>query len=623
MKKLIYSLAFSLVLLSCKSTQPVAEVDQPIVASLDLVNVQDDRILVTVNPDRFSTDSTVFYIPKIVPGTYSISNYGKYAENLKAYNYDGEEISVERISENSWSIPDAEDLDKVSYWVNDTYDVQGEGDIYSMAGTNILEGQNFMLNLHGFVGYFQDMKEEDYVIKITRPSDLIAGSALEIAETIPVEGTDAKTDIYSVDRYFGVTDNPIMYAEPDTVSFDVQGMEVLLDVYSPNDKFSAEGLQPAIERMVRAQKSFLGPIDDTEKYAILLYLSATPGQNDAGNFGALEHHTSTVVVMPEVMPEAALKQSLTDIISHEFFHILTPLGVHSEEVHYFDYNDPEMSKHLWMYEGVTEYFANLFQVNQGLINEEEFYERMMQKIKTSKAYDDTMSFTEMSENILEDKYSGSYGNVYQKGALIGMALDIRLRELSNGEMGLLDLMKELTERYGKDKPFNDDQLIDVIVELTYPEIQQFFDKYVVGTTPIPYDEFFRKVGLQIEEGEVSVDYFLKDNATPYITLNQQGAIVVRNDLELNSFLKQVGLQGGDIIKSINGKTYNAQNVYELITDSQNFKVGEPITFTIARDGEEIVLESEITEPTAMGTRISEIPGASSEQIELRHAWLNG
>jgi predicted metalloprotease with PDZ domain len=31
-----------------------------------------------------------------------------------------------------------------------------------------------------------------------------------------------------------------------------------------------------------------------------------------------------------------------------------------------------MSEHLWMYEGVTEYFANLFQINQGLITEEDF-----------------------------------------------------------------------------------------------------------------------------------------------------------------------------------------------------------------------------------------------------------
>jgi predicted metalloprotease with PDZ domain len=62
---------------------------------------------------------------------------------------------------------------------------------------------------------------------------------------------------------------------------------------------------------------------------------------------------------------------MMDVVSHEFFHIVTPLSIHSKEIQDF-YNDPKMSEHLWMYEGVTEYFANLFQINQGLITEEDF-----------------------------------------------------------------------------------------------------------------------------------------------------------------------------------------------------------------------------------------------------------
>ena len=618
----MYALAITFGIYGCKSVPPTTTPEQPIIATLDLVNVQDDKVQVTVDPERFTTPETVFYIPKTVPGTYSTSNYGKYSEDFKAYDYKGNELEVIKIDENSWRIPNATELDKVSYWVNDTFDVEGEGGIYSMAGTNILEDQNFLLNLHGFVGYFSNMTEEEYQVRIQRPSALIAGSALTIDNTIASE-EGYKTDVYNLDRYFEVTDNPIMYAEPDTVSFDVQGMEVLLNVYSPNDKFSAAELKPAIQEMISAQKSFLGEIDDTDKYAILLYLSANPGQNDAGNFGALEHHTSTVVVLPETMGKKELEKSLTDIVSHEFFHILTPLGVHSKEVHFFDYNDPQMSKHLWMYEGVTEYFANLFQVNEGLIEEQEFYDRMNQKINTSKRFDDTMPFTVMSENILQEKYQDSYYNVYQKGALIGMALDIRLRELSDGQMGLLDLMKKLSEKYGKDRPFEDDQLIDDIVNLTYPEIREFFDKYVSGTTPIPYEKFFGKVGLEMKESEVPSGYFLKNQSSPYITLNLDGNIVLRNDIVPNSFHRHVGLQPGDVIKSINGTVYNAQNVYDLIKAAQTWTAGDEFTAVIERNGEKITLESTVVEPTAPGVRIEEIPSASSEQIELRHAWLKG
>ncbi|MGA8853436.1 MAG: peptidase M61, partial [Christiangramia sp.] len=459
MKKILLGVATVSLLFACKTqnvTKPQTE--QPTIANINLVDVENDKVWVTVDPDRFTIDSTTFFIPKTVPGTYSTDNYGKFSENFKALNYKGEEMKFVKIDKNSWAISDAKNLDKVMYQVNDSFDWEDEGGVYSMAGTNILKDKNFLLNLHAFVGYFDKMKEKAFRLEIKRPAGLIPGTALTVDNTIDSEDKKTKTDIYNLDRYFEVTDNPIMYSSPDTTSFMVQDMEVLIDVYSPNDKFSAESLKPAMEKMIRAQKKFLGDINSTDKYAILIYLAATPGQNDAGNFGALEHHTSTVVVMPETMEAEALDNSLTDIVSHEFFHIITPLGIHSNEVHYFDYNDPKMSQHLWMYEGVTEYFANLFQVNQGLISNQEFYDRMVDKINISKRFDDTVPFTVMSKNILTDEYKDSYYNVYQKGALIGMSLDIRLRELSGGKMGILDLMKKLNAKYGKDKPFNDEDL---------------------------------------------------------------------------------------------------------------------------------------------------------------------
>ncbi len=91
-----------------------------------------------------------------------------------------------------------------------------------------------------------------------------------------------------------------------------------------------------------------------------------------------------LVVLPEQMPIEALEKAMIDVVSHEFFHIVTPLNVHSKEIQYFDYNDPKMSEHLWMYEGTTEYFANLFQIQQGLIDEADFYKRIVDKINNSK-----------------------------------------------------------------------------------------------------------------------------------------------------------------------------------------------------------------------------------------------
>jgi len=622
MKKLVMGLAAASMLFACKTQKnPQATIEKPVLAQLDLVNVENDKVWVTVDPAEFKTESTIFNIPKTVPGTYSEDNYGKFTESFKAIDYKGNELSFEKINDNSYKIEKAANLDKVMYLVNDSFDWEEEGGVYSMAGTNILKDKNFLLNLHGFVGYFDGMTEKKYQLEIVRPEDLVAGTSLTIASTKNSETGNSKTDVYNLDRYFEVIDNPIMYSKPDTTSFMVENMQVLLSVYSPNEKHSAQTLKPGMEKMIRAQKEFLGDINSTDKYAILVYLSE--GEGDASNYGALEHHTSTVVVMPESMDASSLDKSMTDIVSHEFFHIITPLGIHSNEVHFFDYNDPKMSKHLWLYEGVTEYFANLFQVNQGLIDNKEFYKRMNQKITTSKRFDDTVPFTVMSENILTDEYKDSYYNVYLKGALIGMGLDIRLRELSGGNMGILDLMKKLNAKYGKDKPFNDDELIPTIVELTYPEIQNFFDQYVTGQTPIPYDEFFAKAGIEEQEQMTEVGFFLKGQQ-PYITANQETMqIVFRGDTEFNTFLKELGVEGGDVIKSVNGEEYNVQNVYELIRKSQEWKEGDDFTMTIVRNEEEMQMKAKVSTPMDTQMTLSEVQNADGDKIELRNAWLKG
>ncbi|MGM0933511.1 MAG: peptidase M61 [Bacteroidota bacterium] len=619
MKKKLIGIAVITALLGCKSTNTTVDTNRSITANLNLVDIRDDKVQVVIDPDVFSLNETVFYLPRIVPGSYAIDDFGKFIEDFVAVDYEGNTMEFEKIDENSWFIPNAKELDKVTYWVNDTYDIEGEGGVFSPLGTNISEGENFMLNLHGFVGYFENHEEDDYILQIKRSESLIPGTALRNIDSKKTKGV--VMDVFSVDRYFQVSDNPIMYSRPDTAKAFVEGVELLFNVHSPNKVTSAKKLMPGVEKMIRAQKNFLGEIDNTSKYAILLYLSDKT-KPDASGTGALEHHTSTVVNLPETMAPRKMKEVMTDIVSHEFFHILTPLNVHSNEIHYFDYNEPEMSEHLWMYEGVTEYFANLFQVNQELISEENFYERIMEKIRTSKRFNDTMPFTIMSENILQDEFKDSFYNVYQKGALIGMALDIRLRELSDGESGLLDLMKRLSSKYGKNNPFEDEDLIGEIVDMTHPEIQDFFDTYVSGTTPIPYDDFFNKVGLRKIQVEKETGYF-KNGNMPYINaeIGSEELFFIKG-ISYNSFLRELGVQGGDIIISINGTKYGLPNVEDLFVDSKGWEEGEKISMTVERNGKEITLEGKAFQPKMKTMALTEDDSFQSiRKSELRKAWL--
>ena len=619
MKNILVIILVALIFSGCGSGKAVVNAENTaITTTIDLVNVKDDKVLVSLDPGAITSDEINFYIPKTVPGTYSTDNYGKYIEGLKAFDYDGKELAVSKSDENTWNITGARGLDKISYYVNDTYDSEGEQEeaVFSPAGTNILAGENFMLNLHGFVGYFDGLKEVPYALNIKVPEGLSATTSLKKRVDATVDA-----DTYLADRYFDVIDNPIQYIKGKSESFKINDITVTLSVYSPGGTYSAIDFKPRMEKMMAAQKSFLGDIDGTKEYNILLYLSSLE-ETDAQGFGALEHHTSTVVVFPEQLPKDQLEQAMVDVVSHEFFHIVTPLNVHSEEIQYFDFNDPEMSAHLWMYEGTTEYFSNLFQIQQGLIEETEFYDRVKEKISNAKAYDDAMSFTTMSKNILENPYKDNYANVYEKGALINMALDITLRELSNGEKGVLWLMKELSRKYGNNTPFKDNRLIEEIVAMTYPEIGEFFNIHVIGDTPIDYKTYLAKAGLQSVEHKVKTSYFLMGEI-PFIDIDMgnDNDIYIRRGIQLNSFFTDLGAEAGDVIKNINGTPIDLQAIRQIIGQSFGWTPEKEITMLVQRGDKEITLKGLAGNPVIYEDRIQPVENATAAQAKLREVWM--
>ena len=622
MKRIFFALAFASIFWSCKTVGTTTTTSKPttesVAVAINLNDIKDDKVMVTVTSPKITVDEVTYSIPKIVPGTYSIDNYGKYIEDFKAFDSKGNLLPITKTDDNTWSIKNAKTVAKVTYLVNDTFDTEkgsgfGNSDIFSPAGTNIDAGKNFMLNMHGFVGYFQDKKDLPYNVTISHPATLWGATSMT-----DLDASDTN-DLFTTTRYAELVENPIMYAKPDYTTFTIDGMEILIGVYSPTGKVTAESITPEMKTMMTAQKTFLGKINATKKYSVLLYLS-TLTDTDAKGFGALEHPTATTVVLPEMMPKEELVKSMVDVVSHEFFHIVTPLSIHSKEIHDFDYNAPKMSEHLWMYEGVTEYFANLFQINQGLITEDDFLTRIAEKIAKANAMNDTMPFTTMSANVLTEPYKTQYLNVYEKGDLIGMCLDIIIREKSNGERGILDLMQKLSNEYGPSKPFNDNELFAKITSLTYPEVGTFLETYVAGPTPIPYDTILAKVGITKSMKKVPTNVFLKGQV-PYITVDQQTKeIIVIPNMELNDFYKNLGLKGGDIIVSINEKPYSLDNIYEMLTASQNWKENDAITVKIKRNGKEQVIKGKVKLPyeEKEGLNVTD-PTKKS----LKEAWLKG
>jgi predicted metalloprotease with PDZ domain len=614
------------ILQGCASLGLTSKKSNTIETHIDLNAVENDQLLVTLDPGPFPAGEVTFYMPSVIPGTYEYSDFGRFISDVKAFDKKNQPLEVVKEDTNIWKIPNGKQLDRITYLVDDTFDSEDGKEVYPMGGTKIEKDEVYLLNLHAMVGYFKGGKEWSYRVTIDSPADLVPFSSMEsVSHT-------ATQDVFLAGRYFNIIDDPILYTKDDSVSFSLEDIEVSLAVYSPTGVHKAADFKETLEKMMQAQKRFLGDANTTKSYDILLLLmSIEELQHYGGMQGALEHHTSTTVVFYEGLDTASLKEYLTDVVSHEFFHTLTPLNVHSEQVHYFNYNEGVMSQHLWMYEGTTEYFANLFQVQQELIDEDNFYGRMSDKISSASRFDDTMPFTEMSTNIVDEPYAKNYQNVYYKGALINMCLDIIIREQSEGARGFLAVMQALAKKYGVDTPFTDKQLFDEIVAMTYPEVGDFIKTHIEGETPIPYKSFLEKAGVTISNTDEKLQSIIMiDSRTPFIAPKPNDAggmdLAVKG---LNNRLAEIGFQEGDLVRVFNGvkipelSQENMGALNMLFGASFSWTPDQEVTFEVDRDGERKTLSGTVGVAVTAAKGIVAMDDATPAQIALRNAWLYG
>ena len=541
--------------------------------SIDLVNVNDDKVKVELITPAVKSNTITYHVPKIVPGTYSADDYGRFIEQFKAFDKSGKELSVTQSDVNSWAIGDAARLYKISYLVNDSYDdLEAKPAIFEPAGSNIQKDSNYVINNHCFLGYFDDMKNVQYEVTVQHPSNIYGSTALTDMDN------SSTSDKFITESYNRIVDNPFMYDQPDTTTIRVGNTNVLISVYSPNKKVTSQFLAEKLDSLLQAQGKYLGGKLPVDKYAFIIYLNDKEGPS--GGEGALEHSYCSVYYYPERSAEQ-LRAEFVDHAAHEFFHIITPLTIHSEEIQFFDFNQPKMSQHLWLYEGSTEYHAQMVQVKYGLITPEQSLNRISGKITQSRNnYNDTVPFTKMSSQVL-GQYKRQFGNVYQKGALITMCLDIKLLQLSNGKYGFLNLIHDLSNKYGKQKGFKDDELFEEIGKLTYPEIKQFLDTYVGGNQPLPLKEVLGIVGVTYkDEVETKDSTFSMGKISLGV---DNGKIIVTDTTGMNSLGKAMGYHTGDEIVSINGEELSLPKAGSMLRNfGASSKPGDSLVVNVIR-----------------------------------------
>ncbi|RFP63852.1 peptidase M61 [Hymenobacter lapidiphilus] len=583
--------------------------------NLDFARVVNDRVKVVIQTPVIQEEQATYVMPAVVPGSYSKKDYGRFITSFKAFDKNGKALKVKNDGPNLFVISNARQLARLEYLVDDTWDAkQDDQFIFQPGGTNIDAGRNFTLNHYGFYGYFEGHKLQPYEVTVEKPADLYGATAL------PVRRESPTLDVLTAPDYVTLADGPVLYARPDTASFSTGGARISVAVLSETGAVKAADISRMLRPMSEALTKYFGRMP-VPRYQFLFYFPSldSPLSSEKGGYGAMEHSYSSLYFLPEIPDPARLQSMVLEVASHEFLHMLAPLNIHSREIGDFDFRSPKMSQHLWLYEGVTEYVAQQVQVQAGLISPAEFQARMKGKIDKADTYAN-VSFTDMSRRILEPPYQDMYENVYNKGALLGLLLDIRLRELSQGRQTLRDVLLALREKYGPTRSFDDDALIPEIVALTNPEIGTFFRRYVQGAEPLPLAEYFGKMGWTYQPtAQTRIKAFGKLGFAYDQSLDQFRAAQTQADQ--NAF----GLAEGDVIVAVDGKALTMQNAEQLLRP-----LVEPATAAAVRlkfrQGKGPVQEREAVPrefEVEVKNLVETVPTATPAQQQLQNALLKG
>jgi predicted metalloprotease with PDZ domain len=435
--KLVTSILAILLIIGCSTTETINRTGNEVIFHMDISEPEDDLFHVTAYPPGLGAENNIYNFVSTAPGVYNILDYGRLVNSFNAYNIDGDEIATKQISTNKWEFSLPRQVYKIEYTIEDSYDaVLTENQIVPQCGTGI-EEEYALINTFGVFGYFEGMQSHPVKLKVDYPEDWIVGTALSVDEF----------GYYNAETYDHFADSPFLIGKLTLASTTVNGIDVDVYVHSFSQEMGAEKMLELASDVLNAAGSFI-TYDPVDRYVYLMALvdMETARRNGFYAFGALEHSYSSSFVYPGY---PHLLSGLRSSMAHEFFHIMTPLNLHSEIISVYNFAEPTASEHLWLYEGVTEWASDIMQLRGGVISEDEYFDGISEKLSEYYSrYDTTYSLSELSLNCYTDKGRIEFPNVYAKGALVAGMLDIELLKLSNGKRGLSEVFVELTKKFG-------------------------------------------------------------------------------------------------------------------------------------------------------------------------------
>lgn len=433
------------------------------------------------------------------PGRYALHEFAKNVFGVRATRPDGSALAVTRPNPHQWDVAGHDGTVRV------TYRVFGD----RVDGTYLaIDTTHAHINMPAALMWARGFELRPAVVRFEVPPD----SGWRVATQL-LPGPDAFT--FTAPNLQYLMDSPSEASAFTLRTFTVDDGSrqptIRLAVHHEGTEADVDGLARDVERIVREMRHVFGEYPDFEGNTYTFIADYLPWA--AGD--AMEHRNSTILTSAQSIRSGRL--DLLDSAAHEFFHAWNVERIRPRSLEPFNFEEAGMSGELWLAEGFTNYYSPLVLVRSGITGLRDFAQEMGRAIntvltgpgravRTAEEMSQLAPFVDAAAAIDRTNFENTYLSYYTWGSVIGLGLDLTLRDRSDGAVTLDHFMRRLWERHGKpggslpghvDAPYTmedvESALADVAGDAAFAA--QFISRYVRGHEVMDLEPLLARAGL--------------------------------------------------------------------------------------------------------------------------------
>ena len=526
---------------------------------------------------------------------YQIRDFSQYVNWIRARDASGKPLALRETGKGHWQLDGAQNGATIEYQMY----VDSPGPFGAQ-----LNSHHAFLNLAQILIYDVSSRNAAMSVRFAEvPKDWHIATPLKSSQ-----------DTFRADNYDRLVDSPVEIGDFHESDFDESGAHFRVIIDADPADYDANKIVADLHKIAASAISWMNdrPFDS---YMFIYHFPHGP----AG--GGMEHAYSTAIELNA----DSIKQSLyplTAVTAHEFFHLWNVKRIRPRTLEPIDYTKENFTRALWFSEGCTSTAEDFIQLRAGLIDEKQFLANLGDQI--SELEHRPAHLTQSAEQSSLDAWLEGYSyyrrpersiSYYNKGELLGLMLDLMLREQSHGQASLRELFQWMNANYAKQgRYFDDSNGVRAAAEaVTHSDFNAFFTRYVAGTDELPWNDFLRPVGLQVQSQTTTVPDpgFLAsrsfDGPMTVVAISPGGEA------------ERAGLREGDTITELQGKTVGQESRQDLA----RLQPGDTITAKVRSRHGEHELKWKIAGRQEVLYEVKDLDHVTPEQRTLRAAWLKG